>query len=393
MGEEIRVGGRVRARRAADRALVDLDHLVEDLDAVDALVLAGPHPHPRELVRERLVDDLVHERRLARAGHTGDRDELADREVDVDPLQVVLGGAEHGEPAVVLGAALRDGDRPRAGEELARDRLLVALHLRGGALGDHMAAVLAGAGPHVDEPVGDPHHLLVVLDDDHGVAEVAQTLERADQLVVVALVQADRRLVEDVEHADELRADLRREAQALGLATGQRRGGAVELQVPHPDVVEEGQPLADLLDDAMTDQLLGLGQAERIEELERAGDREPRELVDVDLADGHGEHLRLEPRALADRARPERHVLLDPLALRARVGLAVAPLERRDDPLEVDHVRTPAAHPVAVLDVHLVAAGAVEEVVLLLGGQLLPRQVGGDLVAVGDRLDHRLVEP
>ena len=38
-----------------------------------------------------------------------------------------------------------------------------------------------GARAHVDEPVGAAHHLLVVLDDDHGVAEVAQPLERADQ--------------------------------------------------------------------------------------------------------------------------------------------------------------------------------------------------------------------
>jgi hypothetical protein len=29
-------GRRVRARRAADRLLVDLDHLVEDVDPVDA---------------------------------------------------------------------------------------------------------------------------------------------------------------------------------------------------------------------------------------------------------------------------------------------------------------------------------------------------------------------
>ena len=94
-----------------------------------------------------------------------------------------------------------------------------------------------GARPHVDEPVGAAHHLLVVLDDDHGVAEVAQPLERADQLVVVALMQADRRLVEDVEHADELRADLRREPQALRLAAGERRAGAVEVEVADADVV------------------------------------------------------------------------------------------------------------------------------------------------------------
>jgi hypothetical protein len=39
----------------------------------------------------------------------------------------------------------------------------------------------------------------------------SQPLERRDQLAVVALVEPDGRLVEDVEHADELAADLRRQ--------------------------------------------------------------------------------------------------------------------------------------------------------------------------------------
>ncbi len=96
------------------------------------------------------------------------------------------------------------------------------------ALGDDLAAVLAGAGADVDEVVGRAHRLLVVLDDDHRVAEVAQAQQRVDQAVVVALVQADGGLVEDVEHADERRADLRGQADALRLAAGERRGGAVE---------------------------------------------------------------------------------------------------------------------------------------------------------------------
>jgi hypothetical protein len=51
--------------------------------------------------------------------------------------------------------------------------------------------------------VGGAHRLLVVLDDDDGVAEIAKLLERGEEPRVVALVQADRRLVEDVQHADE----------------------------------------------------------------------------------------------------------------------------------------------------------------------------------------------
>ena len=141
----------------------------------------------------------------------------------------------------------------------------------------------------------------------------------------------------------------------------------------------------------MADQLLGRRQLELVEERERPRHRQPRELVDRLVADRDGEHLRLEPRAVADGAGPEAHVLLDPLALLRRVGLAVAALERGDDPLEGHRVLAPA-HPVAVLDVELVAVGAVEEELLLLGREVAPGRVDVDLVAVGDRLDDRVVE-
>ena len=114
--------------------------------------------------------------------------------------------------------------------------------------------------------------------------------------------------------------------------------------------------------------------------------------VDVEPADGDREHLRLQPRAAASRARARGHVFLDPLALRGRVGLAVAALEVLDDPFEGEHVGALPAHAVAVLDVDSVAVRPVEEQVLLFLGQVGPGCVEVDLVAVGDRLDHGLVE-
>src|SRR5436305_5771183 len=109
-------------------------------------------------------------------------------------------------------------NRARAREELAGERVGDGFDLGRDALRDDPPAVLAGAGAEVGEVVGGAHGLLVVLYDDDGVPEVAQALERSDQLRVVALMQADRGLVEDVEHADERRADLRREADPLRLA-------------------------------------------------------------------------------------------------------------------------------------------------------------------------------
>jgi hypothetical protein len=81
-------------------------------------------------------------------------------------------------------------------------------------------------------------------------------LRVASRHVVVALVQADRGLVEDVEHAGEARADLRGEADALALAARERAAGARQRQVFEADIVEEGQPLADLLEDGLGDLVL-----------------------------------------------------------------------------------------------------------------------------------------
>ena len=84
-----------------------------------------------------------------------------------------------------------------------------------GAGGDDLAAAHAGAGAEIDDVVGRPHRVFVVLDDDDRVAQVAQLRERVEQPVVVARVQADRRLVENVEHADQAAADLAGQADAL----------------------------------------------------------------------------------------------------------------------------------------------------------------------------------
>ena len=118
----------------------------------------------------------------------------------------------------------------------------------GGARGHDFAAAHAGAGPEIDDVVGRPHRVFVVLDDHDGVAQVAQLRKRVEQPVVVARVQADRWLVENVQHADQPAADLAGQANALRLAAGERRRRAVERQVVEPDVAQKAQPAANLLE-------------------------------------------------------------------------------------------------------------------------------------------------
>jgi len=59
----------------------------------------------------------------------------------------------------------------------------------------------ARAGTEIHDVIRLADCVLVVLDHQHRVAEVAQPRQCVEQALVVALVQADRRLVEDVHHA------------------------------------------------------------------------------------------------------------------------------------------------------------------------------------------------
>ena len=121
---------------------------------------------------------------------------------------------------------------------------------------------LPAPGPRSSDVVGVADGLFIVLDDEDGVAEIAQRFERGDEALVVALVQADGGLVEHIEHAAQARADLRGEADALAFAAGERGGVAVEREIAEADGVEEFQPLDDLAAQPFGDQGFARGEAE-----------------------------------------------------------------------------------------------------------------------------------
>ena len=76
--------------------------------------------------------------------------------------------------------------------------------LLGIALGDHLAAELAGARAEVDHVLRAADGVLVVLHHHQRVALGAELLQHVEQDLVVAVVQADGRLVEDVAHAAQI---------------------------------------------------------------------------------------------------------------------------------------------------------------------------------------------
>jgi hypothetical protein len=99
-------------------------------------------------------------------------------------------------------------------------------------------------------------HVQLVLDDEQRVPRGLEPVERPQQGLRVGRVQPRRRLVEDVDDAEQVRPHLRRQPQPLQFAGGQRRRTAVERQVAQPQVEQDGQPALQVLRDAAGD--LGL---------------------------------------------------------------------------------------------------------------------------------------
>src|SRR6202030_4321088 len=77
--------------------------------------------------------------------------------------------------------------------------------------------------------------------------------EGAEEAIVIAGMQADGRLVENVEDAAEARADLRGQADALGFAAGKRGGGTIEAEIAEADGEKKIEALGDFFQGAAGD--------------------------------------------------------------------------------------------------------------------------------------------
>src|SRR5208337_4075439 len=94
-GEDAGVGGGIRARRAANGRLIDLDDFVDVLDSKKHTVRAGRLHGAIELLRQDAVENVVDQRGFSGPGDAGDNGEQAQRKGDIEILQVVGVRPEH----------------------------------------------------------------------------------------------------------------------------------------------------------------------------------------------------------------------------------------------------------------------------------------------------------
>ena len=75
---------------------------------------------------------------------------------------------------------------------------------------------------YVNDIVGFLHGFFVMLDHDNRIAKVTQRFERGDQLGIIARMQTNTGLVQNIQHARQGRADLCGKSDALCFTARQR---------------------------------------------------------------------------------------------------------------------------------------------------------------------------
>ena len=232
------------------------------------------------------------QRRLAGTRHTGDGDELAERQLDVEIRQVVLARADDPQsPPRAARAARTSGEF--AAQRLARLRLRVPCDDFDRSLREAAPAGLAGVGPEVDQVIGRAHDLERVLDHDDRVAVVANASQHAEQRRDVAGVQANRRLVEHVQRARQRAGQRGGELDALCLAAGERAQLATETDVTEADLVDRPDAVAQQCDQPLGALgFVGRQLARDVRgECAQLGDRELGQVRDRAPRDAHAQRI------------------------------------------------------------------------------------------------------
>ncbi len=155
--------------------MVDADHLIDVLHPANLIVIARMRSAAVNLPRQRAIQDIVHQRRLAAARDARDHREEPQRNLDLDILQIVMPRPHHRD-LVLAGVPPHLGrwNLLHAGEILPGQRPRILRDLQRRALGHQVSAQPPRARPQIHHVIGALDGLGVVLHHQHRVPHVAQ---------------------------------------------------------------------------------------------------------------------------------------------------------------------------------------------------------------------------
>ena len=264
-----------------------------------------------------------------------------------------------------------------------------------------MTAVHTGAGTDVHHMVSGTNGVFVVLDNDQGVAEVAQPLERRQQAVIVTLVQSDARFIQDIENTGESGTDLCGQTDPLRLASRKGHRRPIQAEIVQTHIQQEPQTHADLSQHEVTDLNLtgrqqwlatfrGANPHQLFNPFKGLADTHRRELRDPERTDAHCQSLGPQPLASAAAAGNKLQIFLQLLPLRFTTGITKLPLQDRQNPLKRACVPSTLAVTTVGLNQNRFAT-AVQQNIALLVTEVLPGRLDLESEGFTHRIEKREV--
>ena len=240
--EQAGIGSGVGARCTADRALVNVDHLVQMLHADDLTTDAGAGTGMIQLAKQGLVQHLIYEAGFTRAGYAGDAGQRAQRNIHIHILQIVFCCSANGKRfSVALSSYGRNRDLLYARQVLTGNGFGFGNNILQCAGGHDLTAMAARSWAHIHNVIRRAHCILVMLYYNQGVPQIPKLFQSRNQLVVISLVQTNRRLIQNIQYAHQRGSDLGCKADSLALATGKRTRCAGQGQVFQSHVLQKLQ--------------------------------------------------------------------------------------------------------------------------------------------------------
>ena len=294
------VGGGIGAGGAADGVRIHGD------DAAEGRVLHAARLETRH--------HLVEEGGLPRPRDARDHMEEAHLQGYVEVLEVVAvqafqsqrGSTRPQAPGYGLEGARQPALRGRGG--LTRSLLQ---QLPRGAAEEQPSALDAGPGAQVDEPVGRPGDVGIVLHHHHGLALVPQTAQHTDQAAHVVGMEARRGLVQHHQQAAQLAQGQAQQPQALRLAAREARHWAIQRQVVETQLGHQVTAAEEVLADGLQHGGFAGFCLDGAQEGPQLPDRQGGEIHDAPVPPGDGQRLGPQARAVAGRAGGATHEAQD----------------------------------------------------------------------------------
>ena len=172
----------VGTRGATNRRLINLHQLVQLIQPLHAAVSTRHLTSTVELVAHHLGQDFVDQGGLAGPGNTRNAGQHAEGELHVNLLQVVFASAldRHHARLINRTTVLRHRQYPTTREVRTCQRLFAVNNARRFTLVDDLSTVFTGLWPNVDQPIGLANRVLIMLDHNQGIAQVAQVFQSLD---------------------------------------------------------------------------------------------------------------------------------------------------------------------------------------------------------------------